>query len=80
MESSSNALAFGRLRLGFCRPLACQLVRMHRSADFTIVSQIVRPEVSPRMFESEEIRFLYRPAFILVDPLGSNTNDIILRW
>ncbi|WP_213602996.1 hypothetical protein [Pseudoxanthomonas japonensis] len=62
------------------------LVRIHGLRLFvathdSIVPQIVgQPEAPPRVFENNEIRFVYRPAFISVDSLASNKNGIILRW
>ena len=56
-------------------------LRLFVATHDSVVPQIVgQPENPPRVFENDEIRFVYRPAFISVGALGSNKNGVILRW
>lgn len=48
--------------------------------DQVVLHMVGRPENPPRVFENDQVRFVYRPAFISVGELGSNRDGIILRW
>ncbi|MDH5833948.1 hypothetical protein [Luteimonas kalidii] len=48
--------------------------------DQVVLHLVGRPESPPRVFENEELRFVYRPAFISIGAPGSSENGLILRW